>query len=262
MISQELARDQINRSNLLERLLEVITGGGGITLEVVNGKLVIISDLDAAGDLADMLQLSGDQQAGGTSGTGAGSLNETIRDVVATALEGIDGISVTQDDGADKIRIGIAPGGAFQDLSAAEQLSIVASSLVPGSGVSLQVVGGKVEIAMSGLDASFRGLVPRTVNDADFNLEASDWGRAVRAVPSTQVRTLTIRAESVHALPAGYATVIRNTGTQNLNIALAGVLLFKNGSTSSASATLAPGGVAQIHRWAADEFTINGTKVS
>lgn len=335
MLIQELRRDTLTRADVRALIAEMLKAGAGIDLElngdgdeltIINtynaafiratiaealqagsgieisydagtGRITISSTATGVGSLADFLMLSGDQQGGGSSGTGDGSFNEqvrdiiaaalvgdgievqvddpgntitllnlisaeTIRDIIAAALVGAAGISVTNDDGGDQIIIdgsGISAGGVTLE----QVRDMLVATLQEGT--LIEIVhddgGDTITINTTALDPSYKGLVPTTKNAA-FSFADANNGRALDLTGAgTYVGTIEPNADV--ALSPGWAVVLRNSGTAAKTIARgAGVALYKNGATASADAVLAPGGIATLQRWAADVFTISGPGVS
>lgn len=331
MIVQELERDQLSAADVRNIVAEQLVAGEGIGLELgagnetltitnlfsaeyvrdtlaaalVAGSGILITPNDAddkitisvseelAGTLADTLLLSGDQQSGGSAGTGAGTFAEQVidlvaaaivgaiyddaagtitvpggaggltaeevRDLIGAALIGAGGITITPNDAGDQIEVGVAGGSVDAEFIR----DTLGSAFVAGSGITIAVndAGDTITISSTALDASYKGIVPSgRAASFDFsdamNARATDWTGAAGVA--------TIKLESDVALADGWVHRIRNNGTGNLTIKrdTAGVSLAKNGATVSADALLAPGGTAFLERWDADDFTVTGTKLT
>lgn len=288
-----------NAAFIIATIGEALIAGIGIELTVDEGAGTITITNSASvgngiGQLADMLLLSGDQQAGGLTGTGDGSFAEQVRSIIAAALQGV-GITVTENDGANTISLTneitaefirdtiaaalvgsfgvtvtpndagdqiIITGSGGGGISLEDVRDMLATVMVPGTNIAIEHNDGgdQIVVSCSALDASYKGLVP-TDFAAAFNFTDDQSGRALNLTGGEYAATL--RAQSVHALSSGWAVAIRNDSASAKAIDLgAGVALYKNGGTVSASAILAPGSISTIQRWSADEFTISGPGVS
>lgn len=279
---------------LLLELSNILFAGSGIAIIPAGDQITITADEPTVGSLADMLMLSGDQQGGGTAGTGDGSFAEVVLDLVAAALEGVgltvayddvtgtitltndvsaefirdtigaalvgaSGLTVTVNDAGDTITL-TPPAGGGTDLEAVRDM--LAGCLQAGTSIAIvpNDAGDTIVISSSALDPSYKGLVP-IAKAAAFDIADSMNGRAVNFAGAAAIATIELDADV--PLSSGFATVIRNNnaaGGGNLQIKRigAGVTLKKNGGTVSADAVLPPGGVATLQRWAADDFTISG----
>jgi hypothetical protein len=263
MIVQEIRRDALRAETLAAALASVLVGGVGIQVDLTGSTVTITSTVEGVGDLADFLMLSGDQQGGGSGDTSGASLDERIRDTMALALQAGAGITITPNDVGNSITIAVGAGVGGDNLTAEAVQDIVGALLAAGTGISVTYNdAGNVEtITATGLDATYKGIVP-TGHNANFDFADAMNGRSTNWTGGAGVAT--IRLEADVALSAGWVHRIRNTGTGNLSIqrVTAGVSLFKNGAVVSADAILAPGGTVTLERWGANDFTITGTKLS
>jgi hypothetical protein len=260
MIVQELARDSITAAMLPDILAATLVQGAGIQIVRAGAKFTIVCTVDGIDKLADCLLLSGDQQGGGSGSTGGVSLAEQVRDIIGLALEGTGAVSVTANDAGDVITIDV-PTSTI--LTAEDVRDIIGAALI-GTGainVTPNDAGDVITISTTALDASYEGIVP-TGHAANFDFADNMNGRGTLWTGGAGIAT--IRLEADVPLPDGWTHRIRNTGGGNLQIkrVTAGVNLFKNGATVSADAILAPGGTVTLERWAANDFTITGTKLS
>lgn len=175
---------------------------------------------------------------------------EVIRDAIGSALVAGSGVTVTVDDAGNTITI------AVDD----ERIrDAIGTCLVAGSGVSITVDDGAntITIAASGLDATYKGIVP-TVQSGAFDFSDAMNGRATTYDGSAANATL--RDEADVALADGWTHVVWvSPGDGPLTIHRdTAVALYVNGAVVSADATIAAGGQATIHRKADDVFTIVG----
>lgn len=114
---------------------------------------------------------------------------------------------------------------------------------------------------LGGLADDYKYLIP-TNKTGDWNPTDADAGAQYNFF-GTGAHTLTINPNSTTAINLGATYVIRNGGDTALSIARgSGVSLMVNGSTSSANAVLAVGGVATLIKWGADFWTITGVGLS
>jgi hypothetical protein len=114
--------------------------------------------------------------------------------------------------------------------------------------------------ALGALDDDYRDL-PIVAKSASFNLDNTERAKGINYTGAAG--TLTIRPNATHAINAGAVFPGRNNGTGAITVSRgAGVSLKKNGSTTSADATVAIGGEYVIKCWGTDDYTISGTGVS
>ena len=114
--------------------------------------------------------------------------------------------------------------------------------------------------ALGALEVAYRDL-PLVTKAAAFTFADSERGGRVRYTGAAAAATINPNATT--AITDGAAYVIRNTGSGVLTITRgAGVSLKKNGSTTSADASLAIGGVATLIRDGTDDWVITGSGIS
>ena len=115
--------------------------------------------------------------------------------------------------------------------------------------------------ALNALDASYRDLA-LNLKSASFTLADADRGKAYLYTGSATAAA-TLNPQSTTAITSGATYVIRNGGTASVTITRgAGVVLQANGSTTSADAVLAPGGVATVIYWSGDIWSVSGSGLS
>lgn len=132
------------------------------------------------------------------------------------------------------------------------------SLLALSDGPALKTAAGVVD----GLDVKFQDL-PLFTQIAAFNFTALMRGGAVNFTGGAAVATIPPESAFAWGTSNVAAIVVRNNGSGALTITRGtGVSLKKNGSTSSADATLAVGGVATLLRFAADDWVLSGTGIS
>lgn len=264
LIVQELSRDMLTRSEVIDIIAVALVAGNGISLTRVGDTITIavtLPGLDPA-TLASFVMLSGDQQGGGIGGGSApwsqAALEELVRDTVGAALVPGTAMTITANDAANTITVAYA-GGALD----AELIRDTIGAALGGSAlitVTPNDAADTITITTTALAPDYAGLVP-TGEPVAFSFAVADNGRALDYTGAGAAAT--IEPEATLALPAGFATVIRNNGTGVLTVARGlGVSLKKNGGTVSADAAIAIGGTATLQRWAANDFTISGPGVS
>jgi hypothetical protein len=114
--------------------------------------------------------------------------------------------------------------------------------------------------SLGALSSAYRDL-PLTTKSAAFTFADSERGGRIRYTGAAAAATINPNATT--AITDGACYVIRNKGTGALTITRgAGVTLYKNGSTTSADAVLAVGGVATLVRDGTDDWTITGSGIS
>lgn len=131
------------------------------------------------------------------------------------------------------------------------------------AGAAVLAVGTTTGTVAAGDDSRF---IRYTVNDqsgATYTFAVTDAGKLVRQTAAS-THTYTIDPNATTAIPVGSQIVVRNAvGAGVLTIARgAGVSLYGNGSTTSANASLAAGGVATLIHEATDSWIIVGVGVS
>jgi hypothetical protein len=103
--------------------------------------------------------------------------------------------------------------------------------------------------------------LPITAKSSAFTLADADRATALNYTGAAAAAT--INPNSTTAIGTGATIVVRNAGTGALTITRgSGVTLKKNGSTSSADAVLAIGGVATLVKWGTDDWTVTGSGIS
>jgi hypothetical protein len=113
--------------------------------------------------------------------------------------------------------------------------------------------------ALNGLDTSYRDLV-RVDKSASFAISNAERGYGIFFTGATG--TVTINPQSSTVINPGAVYQIWNAGGTLTFTPGASVSLFKNGSTSSASAVLGPRGLATLVYWGGDQWTITGANVT
>jgi hypothetical protein len=135
---------------------------------------------------------------------------------------------------------------------------MIATFLVAGTGISFAYndAGNQLTITNTGLDASYKGIVP-TVRNAAFNFDNTMNGRATDWTGGAA--DATIRLDATFALDAGWCHRIRNSGVGVLNIHRAdpAISLVQPSDTASGDVGIPIGAVAFIECWGADDFTIS-----
>lgn len=145
---------------------------------------------------------------------------------------------------AGKMTIGGIDGDVIVDDAAGESVTI-------SKWVSRRTTAA--EIAATGLAAVL------TISDASVNLEAANANRYHRFT-NTSAKTLTVRPNSTHALPANGEWHIRNAATSNLTlVAGSGVTL---NPPSGGTLVIPNGGTVTLKRVNTDVFDILGQTVA
>jgi hypothetical protein len=259
-------------------LAEILIAGTGIelTVDAVNNTITIGSTAAVAAQ--DCLLLE--------TGIGSGSTGaEDVRDIIGAALLGL-GCTIVVNDGANTITVDLTDGVTAELIRDTIGAALVAGSgiavtvsdvgntitiavdderirdaigscLVAGSGISITVddAGNTITIAATGLDATYKGIVPTTRSGA-FSFTDAMIGRATDYTGSAA--SATIDPEGTTPLSAGWAHSIRNKGSGVLTIHRgAGVSLVQSPSVTSADVAIPVGAIAFLHRWAPDDFTIS-----
>jgi hypothetical protein len=159
--------------------------------------------------------------------------------------------------------IPIGPGMARADVDdALQQLMADMKAWTDEQGVTFPIAiaqGGTGETtaweALGALGALDIATITKT---GAFTFADAERGKGI--IYTGGVAAATINPHATTPITAGGQYVIRNKGTGNLTITRgAGVSLTKNGGTASADAVLAPGGVAIVIQWVADDWTVSGT---
>jgi hypothetical protein len=113
---------------------------------------------------------------------------------------------------------------------------------------------------LGALSATYRDLV-RNDHGATFTLVDTDGGTGIALTGTTG--TVNIDPGGTTAVTIGVAIALHNVASGNWTVTPGvGVTLKKNGAVVSSSATLAPGAVASLVKWASDMWTITGLGVS
>lgn len=113
---------------------------------------------------------------------------------------------------------------------------------------------------LGALSSAYRNLV-RNDHSATFTMDDTMGGTGIALTGTTG--TINIDPGATTAVTIGSATAFHNAASGNWTVTPGvGVTLKKNGATSSSSATLAPGAVASLVKWASDLWTITGLGVS
>jgi hypothetical protein len=295
-IVQELARDLLSREDVRDLVGALLVQGAGITITVddAGNKITIASSIDAEyirdtiasslvegngiaiavddvantikisasgiDTLPDCVKLSGDAQSN-DGGGGPGALTgEQVQDIIGAMLVDGAGIDIVYDDAAGTITITNTIGAGYTD----EQVrDVMGACLQQGSRITIAVndAGDTITISSDALAPSYRGLAVVTEAGA-FDFDDTHGGKSI--LYTGGAASATLRLDATHALSDGWGTVVRNHGTGTLTIAFdGGVTIMANGATVAATTlTLAQGGVAHINRWAANDFTIVGPKVT
>lgn len=114
--------------------------------------------------------------------------------------------------------------------------------------------------SLGALADTYRDL-PVTTKTAAFTFASAD--RATGLNYTGAAAAATIDPNATTAIATGGTIVLRNAGTGAVTITRgAGVSLYVNGSTTSANATLAIGGVCTLVKWATDTWTVTGSGLS
>ena len=114
--------------------------------------------------------------------------------------------------------------------------------------------------ALGGLSSIYRG-IPMADKTTSFSPVDSEGGGGYNYIGAAA--TMTLNPNAITAITKGAVYTIRNGGSGALTIARgSGVNLYKNGSTTSADATLAIGAVASLVNWGTDFWTLTGSGVS
>lgn len=114
--------------------------------------------------------------------------------------------------------------------------------------------------ALGALADDYRDIVPVS-KSSDFTFANSERGGAI--VWTGAGGTATLNPVATTPINLGAVFPIHNRGTGSLTISRgSGVTLLKNGSASSANATLAVGATASLVQWYQDHWTITGSGVS
>jgi hypothetical protein len=141
------------------------------------------------------------------------------------------------------------------------QTFLAGSSALPvaNGGTGATTTAG-VLTAIGALADTYRDL-PITTKSSSFTLADTDRATALNYTGSGG--TATIDPNSTTAITTGATIVVRNAGTGNLTITRgSGVTLKTNGSTTSANAVLAPGGVCTLVKWGTNDWTCTGSGLS
>lgn len=134
------------------------------------------------------------------------------------------------------------------------------AALPIASGGTGAITAAAALTALGGLGIAYQRL-PVIAKSAAFNPVDADAGSAYNYTGAAAAMTL--NPNGTTAITAGGTFVVRNNGSGALTITRgSGVSLLKNGSTTSADATLAIGGVATLINWAANDWTITGSGIS
>jgi hypothetical protein len=272
-------------SIIIAFLADVLRAGVGIQLVVGTDTITIVNTVtETGGGAIDAVLLSGDQ-FDGEAGAG-GSTAEDVRDIIGTTLQGL-GCVVTVDDAGNTVTIdltqaataevirdvmglALTPGNAITitpndpgdtiaiAVSTEAIQDMIATFLVAGTGISFAYndAGNQLTITNTGLDASYKGIVP-TVRNAAFNFDNTMNGRATDWTGGAA--DATIRLDATFALDAGWCHRIRNSGVGVLNIHRAdpAISLVQPSDTASGDVGIPIGAVAFIECWGADDFTIS-----
>jgi hypothetical protein len=141
------------------------------------------------------------------------------------------------------------------------QTFLAGSSALPvaNGGTGATTIAG-VLTAIGALADTYRDL-PITTKSSSFTLADTDRATALNYTGSGG--TATIDSNSTTAITTGATIVVRNAGTGNLTITRgSGVTLKSNGSTTSANATLAAGGVCTLVKWGTNDWSCTGSGLS
>lgn len=113
---------------------------------------------------------------------------------------------------------------------------------------------------IGGLGSVYRDLVAVS-KSAAFTFADSERGGKINYTGAAAAATINPNATT--AITEGAVYVIRNSGSGALTITRgSGVTLKKNGSATSADATLAASGVATLIKWGTDDWTVTGSGIS
>jgi hypothetical protein len=267
-ISRDVDTGKLTIDNLIdaEAIRDTVAlqlfAGAGITLtndDALDKLVISATELEA---LPDCLKLSGDAQTNtGAGGGGVPVTGEQIMDVVAAMLAAGSGISLAYNDAGDQLVVTNTSPAGYTDEQARDAIG---AALRVGARIAVSVddAGDTITLSSDALDPAYRGLAVIPAAGA-FQFIDAHGGKAIEYIGGAAAATLKLDGGD-YALSDGWGVVIRNKGTGPLTIALdAGVSLMVNGATASAaSVSIAIGGVAHINRWAADDFTIVGPKVT
>lgn len=114
--------------------------------------------------------------------------------------------------------------------------------------------------AIGALSSTYRDL-PITAKSSAFTFADTDRATAINYTGAAAAATINPNATT--SITTGATIVIRNAGTGAITITRgSGVTLKKNGSTTSADATLSIGGVATLVKWGTDDWSITGSGIS
>jgi hypothetical protein len=114
--------------------------------------------------------------------------------------------------------------------------------------------------ALGALDAAYRDL-PRVDKVNNFTFSNAERANAIWCNGSSIVGT--IDPNGTTPINSGAAYALMNGGSSAVTIVPGvGVSLYVNGSTTSASATLAPGAVTTVIKWGTNYWTLAGVGVS
>jgi hypothetical protein len=114
--------------------------------------------------------------------------------------------------------------------------------------------------ALGGLEDDYRDL-PIISKGSAFTFANSERSNGINYTGAAAAATIDPNATT--AINTGAVYVIRNNGSGALTITRgAGVSLKQNGSTTSANATLAVGGICSLTKWGTDDWTVSGSGLS
>lgn len=117
-----------------------------------------------------------------------------------------------------------------------------------------------VRTAIGALADTYRDL-PITTKTSAFTFADADRATAINYTGSAAAATINPNATT--SITAGATIVVRNSGSGALTITRgAGVTLKANGSTTSANAVLAVGGVCTLVKWGTDDWSVTGSGLS
>jgi hypothetical protein len=141
------------------------------------------------------------------------------------------------------------------------QTFLAGSSALPvANGGTGATTAAGVLTAIGALADTYRDL-PITTKSSSFTLADTDRATALNYTGSGG--TATIDPNSTTAITTGATIVVRNAGSGNLTITRgSGVTLKSNGSTTSANATLAAGGVCTLVKWGTNDWSCTGSGLS
>jgi hypothetical protein len=144
--------------------------------------------------------------------------------------------------------------------SALENFFAGSSALPVANGGTGATTAAAACTAIGALEDDYRDL-PLTTKSAAFTFADSERGGRIRYTGAAAAATINPNATT--AITDGAVYVIRNKGSGALTITRgSGVALYKNGSTTSADATLAVGGVATLIRDGTDDWVVTGSGIS